>query len=96
MSSFTIENTTTIPTVLPEIPTQGDAPVGGLFTNPSITVDNEGRINYDTNFNRIIVLLSINNVIKKRGVHRVVMSIEHLYSFPYKLNTVIHWCKCFV
>ena len=46
MSSFTIENTTTIPTVLPEIPTQGDAPVGGLFMNPSITVDNEGRIRY--------------------------------------------------
>lgn len=46
MSSFTIENTTTIPTVLPEIPTQGDAPVGGLFTNPSITVDSEGRIRY--------------------------------------------------
>jgi hypothetical protein len=46
MSGFRIENTTTIPMVLPNIPTQGSAPVGGLFTKPSITVDNEGRIRY--------------------------------------------------
>jgi hypothetical protein len=46
MSGFRIENTTTIPMVLPNIPTQGAAPAGGLFTRLSITVDNEGRIRY--------------------------------------------------
>ena len=44
MSSFNVVNTTSIPIVLPEIPTQGTAPTGGVFTSPTISVDNEGRI----------------------------------------------------
>lgn len=45
MSSFKVENTTAdLPLVLPEIPTQGSLPTNGVFTNPQISVDNEGRI----------------------------------------------------
>ena len=44
MSSFKVENTADLPLVLADIPTQGSLPTNGVFTNPQISVDNEGRI----------------------------------------------------
>ena len=39
-----VKITTKIPVVLPDIPTTGTLPPGGIFTSPEITVDREGRI----------------------------------------------------
>jgi len=47
--TFTGMNVTTpIPTVLPEIPSGGGGPLpaNGVFTNPAISVDNQGRIRF--------------------------------------------------
>ena len=70
MNSFNIKNTTEIPVVLNPIPTQGNTPSNGIFTNPKISVDKEGRIRTieeDNSSNTGLSLINIGNGLQPTG-----------------------------